>query len=154
MAAYQANGMNALVYFFIHENVERFAGSAYDAGRPFWHVIASLFLGFAPWSVFLPMAGIQFLQREHETVDPEVKNSSLFLWLWIVISVGFFCFSHGKCDYYTLPAYPAAALLCGHWVSERMQNAGLFIRMIMAIFACAFLFAGIASCALLPSMGL
>jgi 4-amino-4-deoxy-L-arabinose transferase-like glycosyltransferase len=58
IAAYNANGWSALVYFFVHENVQRFAGTAYDAHRPAWYTLVSLFTGFAPWSVFLPLAVI------------------------------------------------------------------------------------------------
>ena len=52
--AYQANGIDAITYFFIKENVQRFAGSTYDTHRPVWFMVVSLMGGFLPWSVFLP----------------------------------------------------------------------------------------------------
>lgn len=52
--AYQANGIDAITYFFIKENVQRFAGSTYDTHRPIWFMVVSLLGGFLPWSIFLP----------------------------------------------------------------------------------------------------
>lgn len=157
MAAYQVNGMSAVIYFFVHENLQRFAGSAYDAGRPFWYVIVSLFLGFAPWSLFLPLALIQFisaLRNASKSKQPayEVKNGSLYLWLWVGISVGFFCFSRGKCDYYTLPAYPAAAILTAHFLSQQWAKPAPFTWVALYAFASVFLLGGLASCAFLPNL--
>ncbi len=45
-------------------------------------------------------------------------SAELFLWVWVFVSVGFFCFSRGKCDYYTLPAFTGAALLCARYVGN------------------------------------
>lgn len=52
--AYQANGIEAITYFFLKENVQRFAGSTYDTHRPIWFMVVSLLGGFLPWSIFLP----------------------------------------------------------------------------------------------------
>ncbi len=55
IAAYKANGTGALMYFFIRENLVRFAGSTYDTHKPIWFMVVSLMTGFAPWSLFLPL---------------------------------------------------------------------------------------------------
>jgi 4-amino-4-deoxy-L-arabinose transferase-like glycosyltransferase len=119
-AAYLANGPQSMVHFFIQENLQRFAGSTYDAHRPFWYTIVSFFLGFAPWSVLIPPAlfwfGKDFGGLRKRAVPVEF-SAELFLWIWIFISVGFFCFSRGKCDYYTLPAFTAAAILAARYAS-------------------------------------
>ena len=49
---------------------------------------------------------------------PFALSAELFLWIWLFVSVGFFCFSRGKCDYYTLPAFTAAALLASHYANN------------------------------------
>jgi 4-amino-4-deoxy-L-arabinose transferase-like glycosyltransferase len=173
IAAYFSNGSNAIMYFFLHENLQRFAGSTYDAGKPFWYTIGSLFYGFAPWSVFLPFAFLGFIhsyrnngtnteaaapskgkgrskQAAPQTFAPTPLEGSLFLWVWLVIAVGFFCFSRGKCDYYTLPAYPAAAILAGSYLDSKWQS--LIVKAILMIFAVAFLIVGGASGIVLHSM--
>ena len=165
-AAYLANGTGALVYFFVRENFQRFAGATYDSQKPFWYMIAALFLGFAPWSVLLPPAfykfGLSIKQapvraRTGEPVRPAGGTKSaptscplapiptgspaisltnlpadlsveLFLWIWIFIAVGFFCFSRGKCDYYTLPAYPAAAILAARYIESLVADKKSFWR--------------------------
>jgi len=137
-AAYLANGSSALIYFFIHENVQRFAGSAYDAHKPFGYMVLGFFLGFAPWSIFLPSAFFQFYTEIKKEITasnlpwnnvlafistlPNSLSAQMFLWLWVFVSVGFFCLSKGQCDYYTLPAYPAAAVLVAKFLDNQFQK--------------------------------
>jgi len=52
---------------------------------------------------------------------PFELSAELFLWIWLILAVGFFCFSRGKCDYYTIPAYPAAAILAAHYVCTKLE---------------------------------
>ncbi len=152
-AAYLANGQEALVHFFIQENIQRFAGTTYDVHKPFWYTIVSFFLGFAPWSILLPPALFCFYKNlreasikltgavkvsddlHYENSKPKASlsfkllsylplelSAELFLWTWVFVAVGFFCFSRGKCDYYTLPAYPAAAILAAQYVSSYLKR--------------------------------
>jgi len=140
-AAYLANGSNALIYFFVHENLQRFVGSAYEVHKPFGYMIAGFFLGFAPWSILLPPAFLAFCGELRKTngnnIEPKKLWASfstlsdrlsgeLFLWLWVFVAVGFFCISHGQCDYYTLPAYPAAAILAARYVESLLSKAAKF----------------------------
>ncbi len=127
-AAYLANGSSALIYFFVHENVQRFAGAAYDAHKPFGYMIAGFFLGFAPWSILLPPTFLAFcgeikkIWANFSTLPP-LLSGELFLWLWVFVAVGFFCVSRGQCDYYTLPAYPAAAILAARYIDRLLAGA-------------------------------
>src|SRR5262249_32329488 len=49
-------GPEPLEYFFLRENLQRFAGEAYDVGRPFWFYVPAYFAEGVPWSLFLPLA--------------------------------------------------------------------------------------------------
>lgn len=122
LAAYFANGTGAMQYFFLHENVERFAGSTYDTHRPFWFMVTSFFTGFAPWSIFLPFAFAGSVRKWRHNFGGVEAKRELFLWLWIFIVVSFFSFSRGKIDYYALPAYPAAAVLVGMYLSAWIKS--------------------------------
>ncbi len=174
-AAYQQNGLAALSWFFIRENLGRFAGSTYDAHRPFWYMITTFFLGFAPWSIFVPFALAQFVRRGRREKgftneiaiegrlteraaslggedEIEIGQQQLYLWLWIATAVGFFCFSRGKCDYYSLPAYPAAAAVCAYYLDRRISQGAKAIQLIFVLFAIAFFTAAIGSVVILRSI--
>ncbi len=123
LAAYHANGMGAMQYFFLHENLERFAGSTYDSRRPIWFMFLSLFTGFLPWSVFLPLSLIGSIKKFRAGLAAPEARIELFLWLWVATVILFFSCSRGKIDYYALPTYPAAAALVsiylGRWVNRQ-----------------------------------
>jgi len=136
IAAYKANGTGALIYFFVRENLIRFAGSTYDTHKPIWFMLVSLMTGFAPWSPFLPLVLWSSVKKWRlaspwssaaSTAGPgtaAVRESrhDLYLWLWIAVVIGFFSLSRGKLDYYALPAFPAAAALVGLYLSRWIER--------------------------------
>jgi 4-amino-4-deoxy-L-arabinose transferase-like glycosyltransferase len=162
-AAYKANGTWALAYFFLRENVQRYAAATYDTHKPLWFMLVSLITGFLPWSVFLPGALVNFIAQcktktglptsaampvDHSHMDagmqepPAPKSWSLslaagglladadkdmqrklYLWTWLLVVTAFFSFSRGKCDYYILPVYPAAAALTALYLTEQTRRA-------------------------------
>lgn len=128
MAAYRQNGAGALSYFFIHENLERFAGSTYDTHRPIWFMVVSLFGGMLPWSVFLPMAFSDSFKKMKAGLQNVTAQKHFYLWLWIAVVIGFFSLSRGKIDYYALPVYPAAAILIAHYLSAACELKTPFIK--------------------------
>jgi 4-amino-4-deoxy-L-arabinose transferase-like glycosyltransferase len=106
-------GQEPLAYFFLRENLERFAGEAYDVGRPFWFYLPAYFAEGLPWSPFLPIALWRLLRsRERD----EAQRSRL-LALWVAVIVILLSFSRGKIDYYLLPLYPALSLLIGRYLA-------------------------------------
>jgi 4-amino-4-deoxy-L-arabinose transferase-like glycosyltransferase len=146
-AAYHANGMGAMQYFFLHENLERFAGQTYDSRRPIWFMPLSLFTGFLPWSVFLPLALVGSIKRWRAGLSLPEARTELFLWLWIATVILFFSCSRGKIDYYALPTYPAAAALVaiylGRWIDRRERPVitggwGLSVCFVAAGFISAY----------------
>jgi 4-amino-4-deoxy-L-arabinose transferase-like glycosyltransferase len=141
VAAYQANGWSALVYFFVHENVQRFTGGVYDAHRPVWYTLVSLLYGFAPWSIFLPFSLISFLRAWGVHKATPENKAALFLWTWTAVTLAFFSLSKGKCDYYMLPVYPAAAILVGQFIDEQMKSKGKLVPISLAIFSFGFFIA-------------
>jgi 4-amino-4-deoxy-L-arabinose transferase-like glycosyltransferase len=145
IAAYKANGMSAITYFFVHENLQRFAGETYDAHRPFWYTAGSLFSGFAPWSIFLPLALFDFCKGWYRGDKTPTIDRQLFLWTWIAVLVAFFSCSRGKCDYYTLPVFPAAALLSAWSLDAQMRKRTVLITWTLGIFSAVLIGSGLAS---------
>ncbi len=100
-------GPAPLEYFFLRENLQRFAGEAYDLGRPFWFYVPTYFAEGAPWSLFLPLAALR--SRRDEAGRPGTR----LLGGWTLLALVPLSLSRGKIDYYLLPLYPAVSLLVG-----------------------------------------
>ena len=108
-------GWGPLQYFFLRENLERFAGEAYDAGREPWFYLTAYLAEGLPWSAFLPVALSCFLREDLE--GSEGQPGSRFLAAWMALALIPLSLSRGKIDYYLLPFYPAASLVLGHYFS-------------------------------------
>jgi 4-amino-4-deoxy-L-arabinose transferase-like glycosyltransferase len=111
---YRRLGWEPLAYFFLRENVERFAGEAYDVGRPVWFYLPTYFAEGLPWSPFLPLALLRLLRDP----DRRVRESTRFLAGWAALVLLPLSLSRGKIDYYLLPVYPALALLVGRYLAR------------------------------------
>jgi 4-amino-4-deoxy-L-arabinose transferase-like glycosyltransferase len=102
---YRRLGAAPLEHFFFRENLQRFAGETYDSGRPPWFYAVTYVAEGLPWSLFLPLALWRLL--------PRGEPGSRFLAAWVGLMLIPLSLSHGKIDYYLLPAYPALSLLVG-----------------------------------------
>jgi 4-amino-4-deoxy-L-arabinose transferase-like glycosyltransferase len=112
-ALYARLGPEPLAYFFLRENVERFAGETYDSDRPWWFYLPTYLAEGAPWSLFLPLAAV----RLWRTVPGSADGSAARLLLgWMGLMALPLSLSRGKIDYYLLPLYPAASLLVGQYL--------------------------------------
>lgn len=120
--------------FFIRENFQRFTTVVDSHKEPVWYHTAAVMGGFFPFSLFLPQAFFEiarslknklkaplsaangWIQRlllvpaELSKMDPQM-SLQYFAALWLVITVVFFSASVSKLLPYTLPAFPAAAIL-------------------------------------------
>ncbi len=123
-----------LWFFFINEQLLRFLNLRYprdyDTVPPvlFWVFnLAWLF----PWSVYLPGA----FRLSYKPVDRAGKTRLLAL-CWIGFVMVFFTFSTTQ-EYYSMPIYPAMALLIGSAmvVDDRVVRAGT--RVLTVIYAMA-----------------
>ncbi len=105
-------------FYFINEHFLRYIGKRYPADYD--TVPKSLFFSLHlvwlfPWSFFLPVAIRRFPYRlKHLNKEEQTR---LFLWVWLGMIILFFSFSTSQ-EYYTMPSYPAFALLIAHAISE------------------------------------
>ena len=113
-------------FYFMNEHLLRYIGKRYPADYD--TVPLPLFLGLHvvwlfPWSFFLPVA-IRDIPRRVRNLDRE-ELVTLFLVVWAALVILFFCFSTTQ-EYYTMPSYPAFALLigCALWKAEARLLAG------------------------------
>jgi 4-amino-4-deoxy-L-arabinose transferase-like glycosyltransferase len=75
---------------------------------------------FGPWSLFLP-ASLRDAAARLRASTPEGK-SLLFLLLWGGLIVLFFALSPLKLEHYSLPAFPALAVLVGKYWGDAVQQ--------------------------------
>jgi 4-amino-4-deoxy-L-arabinose transferase-like glycosyltransferase len=106
-------------FYFMNEHFLRYLGKRYPADYD--TVPLPLFLGLHlvwlfPWSFFLPLV-IRGVPRRLKNLNRE-ESVTLFLALWAALIILFFSFSTTQ-EYYTMPSYPAFALLIGNSLSKR-----------------------------------
>ena len=116
-AVYARLGPAPLVHFFLRENIERFAGETYDAGRAPWFYLGAYAAEGAPWSLFLPLI-VWRLVRAPER-DAHGAPGARLLLAWAGLMLVPLCLSRGKIDYYILPLYPPVSLAIGHFLARR-----------------------------------
>ena len=115
---YARLGAEPIVHFFLRENLQRFAGDAYDVGRPLWFYLPAYLAEGLPWSAFLPLA-MWRLSRG----DLEERRGAWFLASWAGLLVVLLSLSRGKIDYYLLPIYPALSLVIGRYFARAPWRA-------------------------------
>jgi 4-amino-4-deoxy-L-arabinose transferase-like glycosyltransferase len=107
-------GPGPLEYFFLRENLERFAGETYDADRSPLYYVWTYFAAGLPWSLLFPLAAWRGARR------------ATFLLLWMALMLVPLTLSRGKIDYYLLPLLPAASLVIGNHLAapwDRIDRA-------------------------------
>jgi 4-amino-4-deoxy-L-arabinose transferase-like glycosyltransferase len=138
---YRQMGPGPLVAFFFRENLERFAGEAYDVGRPFWFYPPAYLAEGLPWSPFLPIA----LWRLLRSRDDEEARRTGFLAAWAALVLVPLSLSRGKIDYYLLPLYPGVSLVIGRYLASvpwrRADRAWAGVVLALEAAALAFLLA-------------
>lgn len=113
--------------FIMRENFQRFTSVVDSHKGGWWYHILAMLGGFFPWSVFLPQAifsavpwnkiveawknsgPFSILRPLQQLKDSE--DLALYTLCWTVVTVGFFSASVSKLLPYTLPAFPAIAIL-------------------------------------------
>ena len=120
-AVYARLGSAPLVHFFLRENIERFAGETYDAGRAPWFYLGAYVAEGAPWSLFLPLAAWRLARPAGQ--DPPGAQGARLLLSWAGLMLVPLSLSRGKIDYYILPLYPPVSLAIGHFFAMRTWGA-------------------------------
>jgi len=93
-----------------------FAGTAHV--RPFYYFAYQLPLDFLPWTVLWPIAVWGIARR----LRLGGSEGDRFLLIWLTTMFVFFSLSAGKRGLYLLPAFPAAALLCGAAIDQALRD--------------------------------
>lgn len=107
------NGDAFVNTFFGYHNIQRFTQVVNGHDAPWYFYLAIVFLCFAPWSAYLPIAiaRLQFWQRSFWQSQPRQERLGIFALFWSIGIFGFFSVSVTKLPSYVLPLIPAAAIL-------------------------------------------
>jgi 4-amino-4-deoxy-L-arabinose transferase-like glycosyltransferase len=138
-------------FYFVNEHFLRYIGKRYPADYDTVpkYLFFTLHLAWLfPWSFFLPMA-LKHLPYRVRHLNSEEK-SRLFLWVWLAMIILFFSFSTSQ-EYYTMPAYPAFALLIAHamgeaekaWQMRRSKTLLITLQVILMVVCVAVFAAGV-----------
>jgi 4-amino-4-deoxy-L-arabinose transferase-like glycosyltransferase len=105
-------------FYFVHEHLLRFVGEREldYAPMPLYAYLIMVVIWAFPWSVFLPVA----LRRYWPSaIASREERGMLFVLLWAASVIGFFALTPSRLEYYSMPAFPALALLVGRlWGAE------------------------------------
>lgn len=134
-----ANGEAYIESFFGYHNIERFTSVVNNHSAPWYFYFFVVLLGFAPWSIYLPMAiaRIRFWKRSHWQRQPRSQQLGLFAIFWFFGIFLFFTIAVTKLPSYVLPLMPAGAILVALLWSEmltqqqesnRKTNFSLFLQ--------------------------
>ena len=120
----QANGWKYINSFFGHHNLERFTQVLEHNLQPWYFYLLVILLGFAPWSVYLPVAiaRLKFWQRHNWQSTPRSQHLGLFTLFWFMGVLSFFTIAATKLPSYVLPLMPAAAILVALMWSQQLTE--------------------------------
>ena len=122
-----SHGQDYINTFFGYHNFERFTRVVNHHGAPWYFYFLVVLIGFAPWSIYLPlgMAKTKFWQRNYWQRQPRNQQLGLFAFFWFICIFIFFSVAVTKLPSYVLPLMPAAAILVGIFWSEIIVNGAL-----------------------------
>jgi 4-amino-4-deoxy-L-arabinose transferase-like glycosyltransferase len=125
------------------ENLLRFTGGGnFHEGHihPFYYMELALLAGFMPWTILLPIVGVE-AARAPLTLDPRFK----FIGIWFAAVLIFYNIPQSKRGVYLLCMYPAFATLVALYVRQtivRPEPARAYVRWIARLSGVAMLILG------------
>jgi len=129
-------------FYFIEQQFSRYSTLSANRYEPFYFYINAIFIGLIPWSVFI----IQSIKHNWFRWRNRKNNeSTLFLFLTIILITLFFSISHSKLIPYILPVFPSLAILIGKYFADFQDNKTIGLRIgfvilpIIAILLTAFI---------------
>jgi 4-amino-4-deoxy-L-arabinose transferase-like glycosyltransferase len=120
-----ANGNAFINSFFGYHNIERFTQVVNRHGAPWYFYFLVVLIGFAPWSVYLPIAigHLQVWKRTYWRRQSPWEQLSLFAFFWFISIFLFFTIAVTKLPSYVLPLMPASAILLSiFWTEVQMKE--------------------------------
>lgn len=119
--AYIQNGNAFIESFFGVHNVERFTNVVNQHSGPWYYHLLIVLVGFFPWSLCLPAAIVYVLRQSQWKQEERSQHFGKFALVWFAVVLIFFTIAVTKYITYTLPLYPAAAILVTLWFVHHLS---------------------------------
>jgi 4-amino-4-deoxy-L-arabinose transferase-like glycosyltransferase len=141
---YLANGQDYIDSFFGYHNFERFTSVVNNHSAPWYFYFLVVLIGFAPWSVHLPVAiaRLRFWNLTLWRSQPRETHLGIFALVWFLVIFGFFTVAVTKLPSYVLPLLPAAGILVALfwteiWTTRSSSTIGIQISHWANVLFCA-----------------
>ena len=122
---HDAEGRTWVQEYLIRQHVGRFKGMDRVHNAPFFTYLGYFLIGFFPWACFVPAGFRSKVSQLKDTTESEASDLQfrkfLLAWFWTIFI--FFSISAAKLPTYIVPAYPAAALLVGRWLDQKLSSS-------------------------------
>lgn len=104
-----------LHYYFVERHLHGFATSTQPHGQASWYFHLVLMLaGTLPWCFYLlPAVGQSWIDRRRPERAAD-NRATVFVWCWLAGGLVFLSVANSKLITYSLPLYPAVAILVAH----------------------------------------
>jgi 4-amino-4-deoxy-L-arabinose transferase-like glycosyltransferase len=107
-------------YFFIYQQIQRYAGTGFNNPLPFWFYLPIILIGLFPGSAFL-VQSLKWHIIEYWQAHTKQKLI-LMLILWPMLMVIFFSIPSDKTPGYILPVLPPLVILLAHYLNRITQH--------------------------------
>ncbi|HKT74584.1 MAG TPA: phospholipid carrier-dependent glycosyltransferase [Steroidobacteraceae bacterium] len=122
-----------LNFFFVHENLARYATNGHARTAPWWFLVVVLFAGMLPWIT----AALRGWYEAIVATKRDAFSPLTYLAVHAAVLLLFFSASSSKLAPYIAPATPALALLAAVWIDRRAGTSGFLAS--AAVGGCVFL---------------
>ena len=102
--------------FLLHEHNPRVAGEDAPHGRPRWFYLPLMVVSSLPWAALLPATLKDAWSQKRQT-------GVIFVLMWMLLPLALFSLSKGKLPTYIMPCMLPLALLLGHALMDRVDQA-------------------------------
>lgn len=139
--------------FIMRENFQRFTDNVDSHKQPVWYHAAAMFGGYLPYTVYLPQIYLREFSSFFKLIRakpwgegfralPDRDSLALYSLIWSTSVLVFFSLSVSKLLPYTLPAFPALAILLAGELQRAKENQS-FARLALPLFALVLVCAGL-----------
>lgn len=109
--------------FLEANNVTRYLSAEHKSTQAYYWYIPIFCAFFLPWTLAIPGAiATAAAKLRRERGEPSSPQATLFLVLWFALVFVFFSASQTKLITYIFPLFPAAAILVGNAIAERVKG--------------------------------
>ena len=115
LLAYLQNGQVFIDSFFGVHNIDRFTSVVNQHSGSWYYHFVIVLIGFFPWSLCLPAAIVHVFTPSKWRQQDRSQHLKRFALVWFAVVLLFFTIAVTKYITYTLPLYPAAAILVTLW---------------------------------------